>query len=360
MSPRGVTAYSLVNATVRALYSNLLSSTTWRALVQAEDYDAVLTLLGKTVYASYLQLERPLLSPRRAVYQLRWHLADVYEKLIRVTPDPGKQLLIDLWDHYEVDNLKATLRGIEAGASLDQVRHLLYPMRRAIVLTTPVIEQMVRAGDIDRAIGVLRGTLYYPTLMHALTRYHTEKSLFPLEVALDLDYRRRLWQSIDRLKGLDHEQALRTLGVPLDADNLLWAIRYRVYHRLSAEEIINYTLPLGYQVQDVHIRAIANGEDIAAVVHQVYPNLAAPENLGDAEGGGLAQLERALQQHIVDTCRSVFLGNPFHIGVPLAYVWLNEYEIRNLTVIIEAKASQVSPDVFAALFEGLQMSSESS
>ena len=43
---------------------------------------------------------------------------------------------------------------------------------------------------------------------------------------------------------------------------MVWAIRYRVYHHLSEEEIINYPLPFGYQVRDEDIRAIAAGLDV--------------------------------------------------------------------------------------------------
>ena len=53
----------------------------------------------------------------------------------------------------------------------------------------------------------------------------------------------------------------------------MWAIRYRVYHQLSEEELINYTLPFGYHVRDADIRAIAAGDDIAQVVKRIYPDL---------------------------------------------------------------------------------------
>jgi len=124
----------------------MLTPETWSALVQAQDFDALLSVPSKTVYAPYFQIEHQELTPRRAVYQIRWHLADVYEKLIRLTPEPGQQLLLQLWRLYEVDNLKATLRGVETGASWDQVRHLLYPMTKYITLTTANMEKMIRSG----------------------------------------------------------------------------------------------------------------------------------------------------------------------------------------------------------------------
>ena len=50
MPAQGVRAYSLVHATVRALYSTMLTWATWDALLQAQDMDAVLSLLSKTFY----------------------------------------------------------------------------------------------------------------------------------------------------------------------------------------------------------------------------------------------------------------------------------------------------------------------
>jgi vacuolar-type H+-ATPase subunit C/Vma6 len=351
MSLQGVTAYSLVHATVRALCSAMLTPETWDALTQAQDFDAVLTVLSKTVYGPYLQVERQALTARRAVYQIRWHLADIYEKIVRLTPEPGRQLLLQLWRLYEVDNLKATLRGIETGASWNQVRYLLFPMTKHITLTTADMEKMVRSGNVARAIERIRHTPYYDTIAHALERYQAERNLFPLEVALDLDYRRGLWQSIHQLTGIDYEQALRTVGTALDVDNLLWAIRYRVYHHLSEQEIVNYTLPSGYQVRDEDIRAIAVGADIAQVVKHIYPAIDGPGQLSQRPSAGLAALELALQRHIVKTCRAAFMGYPFHVGIPAAYLLLNEHEIRDLTVLIEAKASHLPIETFAPMLE---------
>jgi vacuolar-type H+-ATPase subunit C/Vma6 len=341
----------MVHATARALYSTMLTRATWNALLHAQDLDAVLNVLSKTVYGPYLQLERRLLTPRRVAYQIRWHLADVYGKLIRLTPEPGEQLLRQLWRHYEVDNLKATLRGIEMGATWDQVLHLLYPMKKYIFLTASDMQRMVQSGEMARAVEYTRHTPYYDTLVHALDRYQTEHSLFPLEVALDLHYRRRLWQSIYQLEGLDLKQALRTVGIALDIDNLLWAIRYRIYHHLSEQEIINYTLPEGYEVKDEHIRAIAAGANIAEVVQRIYPDLESVGEISDQSHAGLAKLELLLNRYFLKVCRSAFIGYPFHIGIPVAYLWLNEHEIRDLTVLVEAKASHSPIETFGPLLE---------
>ncbi len=362
---RGLTAYSRVHATVRALYSMLLSLDNWKTLLQAQDFDSVLRTLSKTVYEPYLQIDRAALTPRRTIYQITRHLAEVYEKIINLTPEPGCRLLTQLWHLYEVDNVKAALRGVETGASWNQVRYVLHPIStKHATLTEEDMENILNSKDMKAAIEQMQHTPYYDTLIHALERYEAEQNLFPLEVALDLDYRRRLWQTIQHLKGLDHEQALHTVGTMLDVDNLLWAMRYRIYHHLSVEEIINYTLPFGYQVNDSHIRAIASGTDITKVVKRIYPDLnlrgfekSTPaweednDNSSQDQSQGLPKLELALQRHLIKLFRKTFLGYPFHIGIPVAYLQLNEHEITDLTVVIEAKASHLPLKTFTPMLE---------
>jgi vacuolar-type H+-ATPase subunit C/Vma6 len=347
MSVQSVKDYSLVHATVRALYSAMLSSEEWDALVQAQDFDALANVLSKTAYGSALILKD--LTPRRAVYQVKRRLTALYEKVIRLTPEPSRQLLLWMWRLYEVDNLKATLRGIETGASWSQVLFLLYPVPRHAVLAAAEMEKMVQSGSIARAVELTRHTPYYDTLAHALERYEEEKSLFPLEVALDLDYGRGLWRSINDLSGVDYEQGQRIVGSMLDMKNLLWAIRYRVYHHLSEQEIINYTLPVGYQVHDRDIRAIAAGADIGQVVRRIYKNVVEADRISEQTGEGLGALEAALQRRLTAVCRAAFIGYPFHIGIPAAFLVLNEYEIKDLTVLIEAKASRLPAEAFTSM-----------
>src|SRR5438046_504689 len=127
-------------------------------------------------------------------------------------------------------------------------------------------QDMIRlseAADFSALILALKSTAYRPYLeilkdkelnprraIIQIKRYSAEQSLFPLEVALDLSYWRHLWAEARKLTGQDQEQGVKIIGALLDMNNLMWAIRYRVYHKLSEEELINYTLPFGYRVQD--------------------------------------------------------------------------------------------------------------
>jgi len=315
----------------------------WVSLCVAQDLEELLTLLADTPYGSYLARKGKAITPRHAVYEVNSRLAKVYGEIITLVSDAGKALLQQLRRRFEVDNLKAILRGIEAGASPRQIRLVLFPLESETILP---VEEMLRVRTIDEAVEQLQGTFYHSILSHAMSRYAEERSLFPLEVALDLDYYRTLWSYISKLNGMDKRWALRLIGTRMDIINLMWAVRYRIYHHLSEEEIINYTLPYGLRVNDSIIRAIATGGDIEHIIAQVFPYVTGVGPIEENTGAGLAQLESALHHHLIDECYPAFTGYPFHLGIPLGYILLIELEVQDLTLLIEAKAAKLPPDIF--------------
>jgi V/A-type H+-transporting ATPase subunit C len=347
----GVSGYAAINARVRVMYSGLLNTEKFATLSEAPDLPSLVGLLKRTVYGPYLEsLKEKEITSRGIAYHIKNKLADAYQSVIHMAPENTRPLLVQLYRYYEVTNLKAVLRGIgmspnrDVETSLwDRVRGVLFPFGSMTVLSA---EAMVEAGSVASAVELLQGTSYYDVLSFAMKRYSAEQSLFPLEVALDLNYWRKLWQEARLLLGEDQGQALRVVGSLIDLNNLMWAIRYRVYQQLSEEELINYTLPFGYHIGDDDIRAIAAGADIGSVVERVYPNISDVESILNEPRSGLPRLELELKRHLMEQCMAAFVGNPFHIGVPLAYLVLSDLEIQDLIVLIEAKSSKLSDEEF--------------
>jgi vacuolar-type H+-ATPase subunit C/Vma6 len=340
----GASGYAAIHSRVRVMYSTLLGPQTLGDLANASDLSNLVGLLKDTPYGSYLaELEDKDFTPKRVIHQTQKRLSDAYIILIHAAPAQTRSLLTELFRHFEVDNLKTSLRAIIINSPWEQIREILFPLGSLAKLP---VEKMLEAGTIESAIPQLNNTLYFDTLSHALKRYTEEQSLFPLEVALDLNYWRALWINANRLPGQDRTQALRVVGPLVDMNNLMWAMRYRVYHHLSEEEIINYTLPFGYRVRDEDIRAIAAGADIARIVMRIYPGLRNVDGLLQDPERGLPKLELQLQRIIKQQFNAVFTGYPFHIGLPLAFLLLNELELQDLTVLIEAKASGKTPAEF--------------
>ncbi len=351
MPKTGVSGYAAISARVRAMYSSLLDPQDMTRLSDAPDFQSLFAQLKQTAYGPYLDsLKDKEITPRRVITQIKNRLADAYNSVIHMAPEHTRPLLTQLYRYFEVGNLKAILRGIVTGSSSaaalplwERVRDVLFPYGSMSALPA---QAMVEAGSVGSAVELLHGTKYENVLSFAMKRYSAEQNLFPIEVALDLEYWRELWREAKKLPGQDREQALRVAGSLIDMNNLMWAIRYRVYHQLSEEELINYTLPFGYHVRDEDVRAIAAGADIAPVVQRIYPGIPDVNALLDEPRSGLPKLEIELKRYLMNQCMAAFMGNPFHVGIPLAFLVLSDLEIQDLTVLIEAKSSQMPDEEF--------------
>jgi V/A-type H+/Na+-transporting ATPase subunit C len=344
MAKSGVSGYAAISARVRAMYSSLLSPQDFARLSDAPDFPTLITQLKQTAYGPYLEnLKDKDMTPQKVDLAIKGRLADSYYSVIHMAPEHARSLLKQLYRYFEVQNLKAVLRAIITDPSWERVQDVLFPMGSMTVLPA---QAMVESGSVGAAIELLQGTPYYETLSFAMKRYSAEQNLFPLEVALDLYYWRQLWQEAKKLLGQDRDQAARIIGSLMDVNNLMWVIRYKIYHGLSEEEIINYTLPFGYRVRDEDVRAIAAGADLSSVVGRVFPGIPDLNALLEDPRAGLPQLEIKLKRRLMQQCLAAFIGNPFHIGLPLAFLILSDLEIQDLTVLIEAKSSQMEEEEF--------------
>ncbi len=61
---------------------------------------------------------------------------------------------------------------------------------------------------------------------------------------------------------------------------------------------------------------------------------------------GLPRLEVLLKQRIMKECLAAFVGSPFHIGLPLAFLIMHDFEMQDLIVLIEAKSSGMPEDQY--------------
>jgi V/A-type H+-transporting ATPase subunit C len=329
----GLYRYPSLNARVRALASYLISEEEWHVILATQDLQSLMDTLKEISYGRISSFPEQLSLPELGLF-FDQTLAKQYEKFIAITAGATRELLRELWRHFELDNLKTILRRL-AGGRTGWDEALIIPLRDSVL----PISQLQQARDLQAAADLLADTIYGPSLASALQRYEREKTLFPVEVALDVSHWRRVWRAVGKLSGQDGNWAKRLVGSRLDVTNITWAFRYHLYYHLSEEEIINYTLPGGYRSDDRVLRDIAGGASIQEVVSKVWGQ-GVPEFSDLAAEGPkepLQAFEVALARFLCRQARESFIGYPFHLGVPLGYLSLKEWEAHDLTTLAEAK-----------------------
>jgi len=331
-------AYSAANARLRGQRSRLLDRRAWRELLDAKDYAAALDILRDTAVGQVLSAQDPAsLSVEDIERQLTAHVADGHLRAMAFLRGARRDLLIVLWQRYELDNLKALFRGLEQGMEIGRLQRFLTPLGG---FSTLPWDALMHERTVIGLIDLLRDTHYINPLRNALPLYQRDGSLFGLEVALDIRYYRDLAAAVNKLSSADHREARRVVGTRIDLLNVSWAFRFREYYKLSPEEIVNYTLWRTFRTDTALVRQIAMGAD----PRQILPKVVGPdfdlEWLGDWEqdsARGLMRLEIALDRYCHREATKESAGYPFRLGAILGYLGLLHYEARDLVTLLEGK-----------------------
>ena len=315
-------SYAAVQGNIRARLSRLFDRALWARLLEANSAAEVGQLVGHTR------------EPAIHLQNLRGQVAAAAGALVRFLPRGSRAVVAWYNRRFEIENLKTVLRTVHYRLDPSRVRASLIPLESRRWHW----ETLLGADSISVVLDQIRDSPYARPLENGMERYRQEGRLFHLEIALDLFYFQKLVRLIEAQSGKDASDARQFLGRWIAVQNLLWAYRFRIYGRMTPEQIINYTLHHAFAAGLDAVRRIALGSPVAVEAAR----------LGFAISPGLPELEALTQIEILAE-REFFrhataaISRPlFRLGGVLAYLWLLESEVRDLTVILEGKAMGLS------------------
>ena len=254
-------------------------------------------------------------------------------RLARFLPHGAGELVAWYNRRYEIENLKTVFRTVHYGLDRSRALASLIPLRASPGARR--WEVLIEAGSVPSVIDQIRESPFARPLEHAMERYQQERRLFHLEIAVDLFYFQKLVRLIESQRGQTAADARRFLGRWIAVQNLLWAYRYRIYGLMTPEEIINYTLHYAFAAGLDTIRRVALGSPLAVEAarmgFQISPGL--------SEIDGLTQIEALAERERFRYAVATAARPMFQLRGVLAYLWLLEAEVRDLTVIVEGKRS---------------------
>jgi vacuolar-type H+-ATPase subunit C/Vma6 len=331
-----VSKYSLVNARIRSRLSALLPQERIARCAGARDLSEFYASLAGTVYEPVLSRPEVALDPRVAErllveQEVQWHA-----ELVKDLRDPEQALVIALLEKYELENLKAALRIREGDRSKDDLKYII---RKNLPHSLPY-QSIAEARSLEEVLTYLVGTPYLHPVRGSLDEYKQRGTLFPTEIALELDFYRRIKQRVDALSRADKPIAQRLIGLEIDIKNIAWLIRLKFYYHIPTGDLTDYNIPGGYRLTSDRMRRafVADSiKDVLTVVLESSFKPAAEIVQREEELGKLFFLEIILWNYLIHEAKKMFGGFPFTIGTVLSYLILKHAEIRNLITILNGK-----------------------
>jgi len=324
-----VFSYAAAQGYIRARLSRFLDRATWARLLEADSATELGQFLGHTAVAPAVTRDGTL---RLGI--LRGEAASTGRTVARFLPRGCRELVDWYNQRFEIENLKTVLRTVHYRLERPRALSSLIPLRS----TRWPWEALLEAGSVAAVVAQLRESPYARPLEHAMERYQQERRLFYLEVALDLFYFQRLVRLIESQSGTDEADARQFLGRWIAIQNLLWAYRYRIYGRMTPEEIINYTLHRAFAVGLDTVRRVVLGSPLTIEAERLGLRLSP----GLSEVETLTELELEAERERFRRAAAI-IGRPlYRLGGVLGYLWLLEGEVHDLTVLVEGKTTGLS------------------
>ncbi|NPV53431.1 MAG: V-type ATPase subunit [Firmicutes bacterium] len=335
-------------AITRGLLGRLIGPQGVDALARSEDVSAAFAFLERTPYGGAMaKVPRARRVFREVEHALRQSLIDDAIRIWHFLGRAHRQALTLLMARYEITNIKAVFGAIEGGEDPGAMRGFLFEMGP---LGRVDVDRLVESTSVAALVEALKGSPYGETLDHALDRYRAEKTLFPVEVALDLQYFRGLLAGLEVLSDEDRRSMLAAVGPEIDARNLLWVLRYRFNFGLEPEEIFNYIAPSGLELTDEMLWKVARSEDPAEIASALPRDFGAlVEESRRGRQLDLIHLDVLLRRRLWRRAWRAIIRGPFSLGMVAGYLIVKRIELDEIITVLESRRYGM-PDTEIASF----------
>ena len=323
----GAGRYAELAAAVRSFKAELVKPAQMERLIEtgslAETVSAVTT-------GHITSVEGSDLSPVEAY--LTHKVIEVTERLSSYAPQDSRPLIRLFARYFEFECVKAILNASAAKVNAEEALRHIVPTAK---LTADRCKDLIEAHNPTRVVESIEDEGFKRFLLPKLTG---EGAGMQTISSIDQYYFSKLWAASNLPDPLDAQSAKSLIGEAIDHVNILVAFRSRLMG-LDARAASTMMIPVNYGLDQSfdELPEASNTQSVSRILEKTrYANILETGTAFEA-----ATVERALNRSHAKACANIFAGSPFNVGLALAFLFLKNYELRDLFGLINAKANNV-------------------
>ena len=319
--------YAELAAAVRSFKANLIHPTQLERYLETGSLSETVSMVTGGRITS---VEESDLNPVEAY--LIGEVAELAERLSSYAPYDSKQLLSLFSSGFEYACVKEILRAIAEQVEPDEALRHIVPAGK---FTADRCKDLIETHNPNRVVEMIDDEGLRRFVAPKLTG---EKGGLEAASAIDQYYFTKLWTASNLPDPLDAQSARGLIGQFLDHANILIALRARLIS-LDARTASDLMIPINYALGHAfdELPEATNVQNLARILEKT-PYASSFEVAATPDG---KTLEHALQRSHAYACLNAFAGSPFNVGVALAFLFLKQYELRDLFSLINGKANNV-------------------
>ena len=232
---------------------------------------------------------------------------------------------------FEIDDIKRVLRYLKTKDGRRSLKD------RLIVLNS---DNLIEENDtIKTFVEKLKGTKYYKVLRQYVDDAE-DVVLFYMEMNLDKLYYQQLVEISNTFSKAEKQKVDEVLGVKIDLLNITWIYRGIKYYGLMPEELLNLAVIGGKVFNFGRLREMVymdiEKEFVPYILNSHY------EFLFQGESQDI-YLDRRSSRFLYYTCREVFKRDFFDFSKFAAFMYILDFEVKDIRGIMEATRFNLSP-----------------
>ena len=322
-----------MSSLVSALKSKLAGPETYEKLI-ASDLQQVLAFLR--VKYGLVAVLRQAEDENRIHQSIDGKYYDALRRVRSLSP-PGLGRLIGLMAQWEELELLATV--LKAAGERVDPDTLLSGITPRGEYDEERIRQLAEAGSVRRASEMVLDPDLRETLLTAVSEFGADPAS-AVDLAIQREYSIRLWRGLRTLlSGQDSETVKHILGQWFDLRTLLLVARSQTLG-ISAKTIRALMLPAHYRLSGPEIEdmvAASSADLYRRIAASRYGKAMSPTDLVAFPELDASSLEIIFDRYLAQECFQVFAGWRFTAGVAVAFVFLKQFEARDLKAILTGK-----------------------
>ena len=333
--------YPASYARMRGLKGKLLGKDQLEIFLGVSDVESITSVLSRSSYSEQLRGATGL---AQVEHGLKQDLALSYMKILTFLRGRPARFVQALLDRFELLNVKSIVRMFARGSTEElSVEPLIFSLRR--YHTIPV-EDALKAEDLESLMELMKRTPFARALEIGYRQYEDEGEIFPLELALDLDYYDRLWKAMDALGPLDKHNTARLLGIRYDITNIIWMLRFKEYRGFSPEQLLQYIIPHGWGIRGNEFWRAAADSDVtdAIIALQINPYDDLFKSVSRVDGSFIMGAEIHLLRYLYRESLEIFMRFPLQSAQLVAFFICKEMEIRDIITVLAGRNLELSQE----------------
>ncbi len=338
-----VTAYAAAGAVVQALHGQALGGNGLLELARTGDVTEAIEYLQQSAYGAVF----PRSSIQRLLRPLEHRLKQIVitdaMKISRFAPVKMNPVVRAFVRRFEVANIKTVLGAILSKGAVPDLKYWMFRLGRYAAVN---MDLCMHCHTLDEVLRVLAESGYRKIVDDTRLEYEKTKSLFSLEHHLDREQYGWLWDAACNAFG-HHSPVTRLIELEIDIRNLQWAARLRMNFGMSSERTDQLLIARGTYSQERSRQRLASVDDLGDVV-DAMPAWKSRGSLSDWHIS-VTQFSEQLERHLFWQAARILRRRPFSPEAVIAHLYWRQFEVHDITTIVESKRYRLELDVVRPL-----------